>query len=91
MHIYDYRPNPCLQFPEWFLCESGPKFFEARDLEAEGGLTICYHTYTTAQHTEHWRTQVRQVGHTLLDFALKTLRVTDERVLKWMEVDRMHC
>ena len=91
MNIYDYRPNPCLQFPQWFLCESGPKFFEARDLEAEGGLTICYHTYTTAQHTEHWRTQVRQVGHTLLDFALKTLRVTDERVLKWLEVDRMHC
>jgi len=90
LYSFEYGLNPCLQFPTLFLCESGRKFFMAMDLEAEGGLTICYHTYSRPQFSEHWRTQVRQVSHTLLDFALTKLRVTDERVLRWMEVDKMH-
>jgi len=82
--------NPCLKLPTLFLCEPGAKFLEARDLEDDGGLIICYHMYVMAQFSQHWTAQVRQVGHSLLDFAVKKVKGTDPCVLNWVEIDKMH-
>jgi len=59
-------------------------------LEDDRGLIICYHIYVMAQLSQHWTAQVRQVGHTLLDFAVKKVNVTDPCVLTRVEVDEMH-
>jgi len=51
-----------------------------------GGLKICYHIYPSAQGTDHFKTQLLQLGQSLLSFALKDLKMTgDEGLNAWNE------
>jgi len=57
-----------------------------RDFGVEGGLRICFHKYK-GQATQHFRTQLRQVGQSLLDFASKDLGMTDDCITAWNRVE----
>jgi len=71
----------CLQF-----CPSAEEFRRVRDFGVEGGLRICFHKYK-GQATQHFRTQLRQVGQSLLDFASKDLGMTDDCITAWNRVE----
>lgn len=63
-------------------------FCRVRDLAAEGGLQVCFHE-CKGPGTEHFRTQLLQVGQSLLEFASKDLAMNGEEwsVTAWNRVE----
>ena len=78
--------HPCTHSPGCFTCANAEEFYRVRDLMSAGGLKICYLIYPSAQGTDHFKTQLLQLGQSLLSFALKDLKMTgDEGLNAWNE------
>ena len=73
----------CTSFPGLWRCPSSTEFRGEGILQGDGGLQICYHEYTR-HGTEHFKTQLLQVGQSLLAFASTDLRMSlDNCVARW--------
>ena len=78
--------HPCAHSPGCITCATPAEFYRERDLMGAGGLKICYHIYPSAQGTDHFKTQLLQLGQSLLSFALRDLKMTgDEWLNAWNE------
>ena len=83
---FDGMAHPCVHFPGCLTCATPKDFYRERDLIGAGGLKICYHIYPSAQGTDHFKTQLLQLGQALLSFAWKDLKMTgDWSVNAWKE------